>query len=76
MKKARLLAKKGQDVSFITIEEYHKIISSGEPEVVKEEPQINFELTVLKGKTFSVAGFSETEESQIAKSIECNGDQL
>lgn len=48
-------------------------ISSGKPEVVKEEPHINIERTVFKGKTFSVAGFSEIEESQIAKSIQCNG---
>lgn len=48
-------------------------ISSEKPEFVKEESQKNFEQIVLKGKTFSVAGFSEIEESQIAKSIECNG---
>lgn len=39
----------------------------------KEEPQINYEDTILKGKTFSAAGFSESDEEYIAKSVELNG---
>ena len=49
------------------------IISSEESEFAKEEPQICFGSLALNGKTFSSAGFTEKEESEIAKSVENNG---
>lgn len=39
----------------------------------EEPPQINYEETILKGKTFSAAGFSESDEEKIAESVKLNG---
>ena len=44
-----------------------------EAEPVKKADPLDYEKTLLKGKTFSAAGFSEDEESVIAKSVELNG---
>ena len=44
-----------------------------EAEPVKKADPIDYEKTLLKGKTFSAAGFSEDEETVIAKSVELNG---
>ncbi len=60
-------AEKRQRVSDLEIETPEK------PEAVKKVHPIDYEMTILKGKTFSVAGFSEEEESEIAKSVELNG---
>lgn len=46
---------------------------SSEPEKVNEIPPIKEVSTVLSGKTFSAAGFSEKEETEISKSVEANG---
>ena len=44
-----------------------------EPEPVNEADSIDYEMTLLKGKTFSGAGFSGGEESELAESVEKNG---
>ena len=44
-----------------------------EAEPVKKADPLDYEKTLLKGKTFSAACFSEEEESVIAKSVELNG---
>lgn len=46
---------------------------SSKPEKVNEIPPIKEVSTVLSGKTFSAAGFSENEETEISKSVEANG---
>ena len=47
--------------------------SSETKEEIKTTVKIDYEMTRLKGKTFSAAGFSENKESEIAGSVESNG---
>lgn len=46
-----------------------------EPKTVDEIPVVKEVSTILSGKTFSAAGFSEKEETNIAKSVEANGGE-
>ena len=44
-----------------------------EPEIINEIPATKEVSTILSGKTFSAAGFSEKDEAEIAKLVEVNG---